>query len=393
MKSIRLSADFLSHLWGNPLQPLSNSKSHPVFGYNYAVIHKKSLTFFLLALLCAGCNVTSATPAPSLPEFVTATLPVTAVLTATQTPLPPSPAPTISPIAGTTTSELNVRADTSTASESLGAIPAFSPVQIIGKDVSGFWLRIIFNDGAGWVRADFVQVTDASAEIPVWNDETGVGSAGRGVVLRGVNVRNGPGRDFETLGLLNQNDVVSILEKDASGAWMKIVYPIAPEGTGWVAAEFLQIENAEAIPTLAATIVTTATQAVETPVTSGSAQTTVLDGDSADTPLVNFMLSPASTRSAQFQGEVSTLAGDSEDWIAFSAQSDDVVIQVSCETGSIKVELFPAGGTSSMFEMICGHTRMIRITADQAYVLKISTAADEEAVPTKYKIKIKIIEQ
>jgi len=377
------------------LQTFYPIKDNPVFGYNYAVTYKRILLFMTLILASAGCDVTPATPLIPTPEFVTATQPPTAAPAASQTPLPPTPAPTVTPIAGTTTTEVNVRADTSTVSESLGLIPPFSAVQIIGRDVSGNWLRILFNEGAGWVRADFVQVTDASAVIPVWDAGTGGGSAGRGVVLRGVNVRNGPGQGFESLGLLNQNDVVSILEKDSSGEWMKIEYSAAPSGMGWVAAEFLQIENVDAIPVMAATAEATATavQGIETQIVSTPAQTAWIDGDSADAPLASFFLSSGSARSAQFQGEVSAPEGDHEDWVAFSSQSDDVVIQVSCESGGVKVELFPAVESPSLLGLNCGGTQKIPVVKYQMYFVKISLLPGNAPVFIEYKIRIKINEQ
>ena len=69
---------------------------------------------------------------PALPEFVTATLPPTSIPQATHTPLPPTSIPTTPPVAGTTNTQINVRAETNTASESYGVIPAFTQVQITG---------------------------------------------------------------------------------------------------------------------------------------------------------------------------------------------------------------------------------------------------------------------
>lgn len=321
--------------------------------------------------------------------FVTATLPFTSAPITTKTPLPPTTAPTIAPIAGTTTSEVNVRADTSTVSESLGTIPAFSTIQIIGRDASGNWLRILFNDGAGWVRKDYVQVSDASVDIPVLGAETGSGSAGRGVVLRGVYVRSGPGKDFGSYGLLNQNDVVAILGKDTSGMWMKIKYPASADGTGWVAAEFLQIENGDAISTVEVIAEAPATEAAETPTSSSSSlQTTSLtDGDTANVPLAKFFLSPASIRLVQFQGGVS--AADGEDWVLFSSQSTEVVIQVLCETGGIKVELLLTENDSSPLELDCG-TQSIHVDQGQDYLLRISLALTGDPVSRTYELKIKI---
>lgn len=369
-------------------RPFYRANGYPVFGYNYGVNYKKISTLIAVILFCSGCDTAPATPTVSLPEFITATLPVPSAPMATQTPVPPTIAPTIAPIAGTTTTEVNVRADTSTASSSLGTIPAFSAVQIIGKDASGNWLRILYNNDAGWIRANYVQVSDATAEIPVWSVEAGNGSVGSGVVLSGVNVRSGPGRDFDSLGLLNQNDVVSILGKDSSGTWMKIDYPASADGTGWVAAEYLQIENIDAIPTLdeAAEM-----PAAETPVSSTqppSQPAALTDGDTANDPLADFVLSPASTRLAQFQGEVS--ATDAEDWVRFSSQSDDVVIQVLCESDGIKVELFQAVDIPGLLDLSCGATQSIQVDQGQVYTLRVSPVLSDDPVSRHYQLKIKI---
>ena len=336
-----------------------------------------------------GCDATPSMPAISLQEFVTATLPATSTPIATQTSLPPTTAPTISPITGTTTTEVNVRVDTSTASASLGTIPAFSTVQIIGKDISGIWFRILFSNDSGWVRVDYVQVTDATAEIPVWSAETGDGSAGRGVVLSGVNVRNGPGKDFESLGLLNQNDVVSILGKDPSGAWIKITYPASADGMGWVAAEYLQIDNMGSIPTLDEVV---EIPAVHTPESSSPSpiQTILKDGDTADAPLETFTLSSTSVRMAQFQGVVS--ATDGEDWISFTSQSDDVAILVLCESGSITVELFKSITEPGIVKLGCGSIQRFHAAQGHAYLLRISPTSNSGQASVKYELKIMISE-
>ncbi|GAB4568768.1 MAG: hypothetical protein Fur0017_12520 [Anaerolineales bacterium] len=351
--------------------------------------YKHTLLFTAVILALAGCDARPATPLIPTPEFVTATLPPTPAPAASQTPPPPSPAPTITPVTGTTTTEVNVRAGTSTASESLGTMPPFSAVQIVGKDVSGNWLRILFQDGAGWVRADFVQVTDASAEIPVWDSEAGNGSV-RGVVLRGINVRNGPGQNFESLGLLNQNDVVSILEKDPSGTWIKIEYPAAPDAVGWVAAEFLQIENVDAIPTFAVTAEAIATKGVEAPEIPAPAQTAWMDGDSADFPLADFLLLPNSYHTVQFQGWVSAPGGDLEDWLTFVSQSDDVVIQVLCDSSGVKVELLSSVEAPNLLELNCGDVQKVQTVESQRYYLKISSLQTGAPVFIEYKLKIKI---
>ena len=353
----------------------------------------KYLSVFLsIVLLCTGCDASPVTPVLPLPEFVTATLPITAAPIATATLIPPTITPTVSPIAGTTTSEVNVRVDTSTASQSLGTIPAFSAVQVIGKDTSGIWFRVLINNEAGWVRSDFVQLTDATAVVPVFVAETSNGATERGVVLRGVNVRSGPGQDFDSLGLLNQNDVIPILGKDSSAAWIKISYPVSVEGTGWVAAEYLQIENHDAIPILDEIAEVPATKSAETtsqPETIPQ-QPILADNDTADTPLKTFILSENASHSIQFQGEISASNGDSEDWVGFFAESNNVVIQVLCESGAIKVELFQAGIPIELASD-CGDVELVQVMPQQEYLLRLSPKNMDSSATINYQIKLKIV--
>jgi uncharacterized protein YraI len=374
-------------------QPFYSVRADPVFRYNYTVNSEKLFLVTACVLILSGCVNVPITPAISLPEFVTATLPPTATLAATLTPLPPTVVPTITPIAGTTTTEVNVRASTSTASKSLGTIPAFSAIQIIGKDGSGNWLQILFNGGIGWVRADYVRVEDASVEIPVMGEETGTGAGIRGVVLRGLNIRSGPGRDFESLGLLNQNDVVSILGKDASGMWMKIEYPAAPDGTGWIAAEFMQVNNPDAISVIGETAQPPEAESTATDTTSVAApqaKIALADGDTANAPLALFSLSADSARSVQFKGEISAPEGDSEDWLGFSSQSTEVVIQVSCDSDGIQVELFQADGATSLLKLDCNNAQLVQVNPEKIHLLKVSPVLTDASVFIKYEIRVEL---
>lgn len=374
-------------------RPFSPPKYNPVFEYNCRVIYKKMLLFIsVLLVLLTGCDATPITPTVRLPEFVTATLPPTALPVVTSTALPPTIAPTIVPIAGRTTTQVNVRAETSTASASLGTLPAFSPVQVTGKDASGLWVQIIFNSGTGWVSADYIQAEDATAEIPVVGAGAGNGSAGRGVILRGVNVRSGPGTDFESLGLLNQNDVVPVLGKDSSGAWFQIEYAPAADGKGWVAADFLQVENAEAV-----TVINEEPQATELAATQAVqieplARTAWTDNDSMEMPLAIFTLATNAAGQVQFQGDVSTPDGDGEDWLGFSANSKLVVINVSCESAALQVELIRAGETLEILTTECNGASRVQIQPGQIYLLRISPLAVNAPVYIGYIIKIELID-
>src|SRR3990170_1739263 len=125
----------------------------------------------MLAIITSGCssNLTSQNAATATLHIITATLPPTLTPRPTDTAPPPTLVPTIAPVEGTTTSQVNVRAQPSASSESLGMLGIFTKLQIIGKDSSGGWYQIIYaegTDGKGWVTAAYVQVENGEG-IPV----------------------------------------------------------------------------------------------------------------------------------------------------------------------------------------------------------------------------------
>jgi uncharacterized protein YraI len=69
-----------------------------------------------------------------------------------------------------------------------------------------------------------------------------------GTLTTQVNVRSGPGASYDSLGMLNAGEKVQILNKDSRGEWYQILYPSAPQGRGWVAAQFVQIAAGTEVP-------------------------------------------------------------------------------------------------------------------------------------------------
>lgn len=355
-------------------------------------MHFKTLLLFLTVLLIgAGCTADGAlaVPATSTPDFVTATLPPTSIPLPTQTSLPPTAIPTIQPIEGTTTTQINVRAETSTASESLGVLPAFSKVQVTGKDASGIWLRILYPDsaaGIGWVRAEFVLV-DASVEVPVVGVETGGGAGRSGLVLSGINVRSGPGTDFESLGVLIQNDVVPVLGKDESGGWIQIQFADSPDGTGWAAVEFLQVDEVESLPVVGTGAVE-GDEPQEQAVTS--AQTAAPDGDTQAMPLADLTLAPI-LRAVQVNGDVSAPNGDNEDWVAFNAEGVAVTIEILCPAQSLRAEVW-SNGIRSDTAPACGETFLLKMSAGSRHQIRLFADGSSGQTYARYVLKISVIQ-
>src|SRR5512143_1889833 len=176
-------------------------------------------------MLAYGCAAPGAQvlPPPS-PLFVTSTLPPTAVPSTTPPPPTPSPAPTATPRAGITSTQLYVRGQPASSGAQLGLIGPATNVEILGRDPSGNWYQISYpqsRDGKGWIAAQYVQVQDKDT-IQVIGPESGL--AASAAIMQQVNVRNGPGTDFNSLGTLNPKDVVPLVGKDSSGAWLQIEY-------------------------------------------------------------------------------------------------------------------------------------------------------------------------
>lgn len=69
-----------------------------------------------------------------------------------------------------------------------------------------------------------------------------------GVTLTQVNVRAGPSKANESLGVIPMNVSVEIIGKDLGGNWWLIVYPQAPIGQGWVTSEYVAVNDASSVP-------------------------------------------------------------------------------------------------------------------------------------------------
>ena len=73
-----------------------------------------------------------------------------------------------------------------------------------------------------------------------------------GVVRTDLNVRAGPGTQYDVVGRLAAETEVEIVGQNQAGSWWYIVYPDAPGGHGWVAADYVPSNNAETVPVVAA---------------------------------------------------------------------------------------------------------------------------------------------
>ena len=372
------------------------------FRYNRLVSHKIISILITVLLVGSGCglNVSNESAVTATPDFVTATLPPTRIPPASQTPISTEAVsgvvetPVISSVDGTTTTQLNVRAQPSTASETLGIIAQFATVPVIGKDASGSWYQILYpvsTAGQGWVRAEFVQV-NATAEIAVVGGVTGSGSGVSGLVIEKINVRNGPGTDFESLGVLNPKDVIFITGKDPRGEWIQIDHANGVDGKGWVIAKFIQIANMDSIAVIGAPEETTATPAgvVSTPAIIFLPANQ--DGDSMQSPIASAVFSANGAHALQVNGDVSAPDGDTEDWIQFTPDGKNVIVEAKCSSQALIVELWSGDQLINDVGLACAETLILKTNPGQVYYFRIQANGGNAPQFVHYTIKVSTIE-
>jgi len=305
-----------------------------------------------------------------------------------ETPIPPPPQPTRTPVEGTISTQINVRAQPSTASNVLGIIPANTKVQILGKDPGGNWLQILFPqgvDGKGWVTAQYVLMAPGTEVAVIGGGETNPNRGNVAIVQQQINVRSGPGTEFNSLGTLNAQDVVNLTGKDTNGAWLQIEFAPGQNGRGWVNAEFVQAKGVENVPIIsdAGEIVGTGTP-TSIPFTPTA---TVLpawrDGDSQANPIASVIFEPLGTHTLIYSGDISAPSGDSQDWVQFIPYGKDVLTSLECiGNTNLQVNLLE-NGQPLTFPLACGDL-MKRLVVKAGSVYKIHIQAPQFSGGVQY---------
>lgn len=127
---------------------------------------------------------------------------------------------------------VNVRAAADTAAESLGKISQGTEYTILGK--SGGWFQISYQDGEGYVSADYFEVTKAEATIDGSN----------------VNLRAQASASSDSLGKFADGDAVTVTGRNAD--WVRIDYK---GGDAYVSSDYVDgvyISDVPEIETVAA---------------------------------------------------------------------------------------------------------------------------------------------
>ncbi|MDP3139730.1 MAG: SH3 domain-containing protein, partial [Burkholderiaceae bacterium] len=340
---------------------------------------------FIFALLGAACvplptpeaaptpTLTSPTPAPSQTPLPTAT------------PIPPSPTATFTPIEGRVIAQINVRSGPNVSYSSLGILESGQTIQILGRDQSGDWYVIAYPSGPqgrGWVTAAYVQAGD-TAGLPVVEIQDS-DPAVTGKATQQLNVRSGPGTDYNVLGMIQPDTVMLLTGKNESATWLQIEYAGGPGGQGWVNTAYVQANDTASLPLL---------NASGTPVTPGTAEATSIpvtptptiapasaDGDSSAAPAARVTFSPSGLRQFSYSSDLSSPQGDAEDWVEFTPYASlagspaRILLSLACNgNGKLTVELWRNGAPLKDWSgLVCGdRDELLDLDAGQAYQFRL----------------------
>jgi uncharacterized protein YraI len=279
-------------------------------------------------------------------------------------------------VEGTTSTQVNVRAEPSTAGNVLGIIPADTKVEITGKDPAGNWWQILYppgKDGKGWVTSQYVTTPNRDSVSVIGTDPyNGI----MATVQQQINVRSGPGTGFNSLGILNARDVVHLTGKAANGAWLQIEFTEGggPQGKGWINAAFVQAQGMESLP-----IISEAGEAIGTGTPTGIPPTPTAtvapawdDQDSPDHPSASVAFEPLGTKALIYSGDVSAPEGDSQDWIQFTPYTDTVYASLDCKGDpNLQVNFFADGQPASL-ALACGNElKPLTVQVGKVYLIHL----------------------
>jgi uncharacterized protein YraI len=167
----------------------------------------------------------------------------------------------------TTIEPVNIRSGPSTLYPTYGIVPVGTVFEIIGVSPDGEWWVValptnISPTGDGWVTVRNTETAGETGNLPVVQPppleeieppEPAPGTP-MATALEPINVRSGPGKEYESYGVASAGATAEIIGKSADGSYwvVKISTEIAPDGRGWVIATYVQAENAENVPVIEA---------------------------------------------------------------------------------------------------------------------------------------------
>ena len=132
-----------------------------------------------------------------------------------------------------TADSLRLRSEANTSSDTVTMAPKGSEV-VVEEDAGNGWYRVSYGDQAGYMSGEWLRITLEDGTV-IEGEPTPLSDEPqqqRGLVTTSVlNIRSGPGTDYDKVGTLKAGTVVDIVADDGSG-WYQI-------DSGYVSAEYV----------------------------------------------------------------------------------------------------------------------------------------------------------
>jgi uncharacterized protein YraI len=164
---------------------------------------------------------------------------------------------------------INVRSGPSTNFPSYGVATEGDQAVVIGISPDQGWWQIqvkrtdLVPSGEGWVSAEYVQAENTQdvpvvsgpelpppVEVPPPDPNGPIATA-----LDAINVRTGPGTDYQSYGIAPQGAQAAVIGVSEDGRWWVVQVKqtdLVPSGEGWVSADWVLVESASAVPVIPA---------------------------------------------------------------------------------------------------------------------------------------------
>ena len=153
------------------------------------------------------------------------------------------------PAIATALLNVNIRSGPGMEFDKIGLLQEGQETEIVEIDVQRLWYAVKVPGEInlqGWISKDYVKVQNADG-LPVVGQQAGAPVL---IPLTLINIRAGPGQEFEVIGSLEKGQGAEIVGISANGEWWAIKFAAGPEGKGWVSAKFVKAENAEGVPVI-----------------------------------------------------------------------------------------------------------------------------------------------
>jgi uncharacterized protein YraI len=332
---------------------------------------------------------------------------------------PPTVVPTIAPVTGIVSTQVNVRSSPDANANALGLLTYNDRVQIIGKDTTERWLMIIYPAGSSttaWVTATYIKLnTDDISKLPVMQvvlpavstdaaiqpggtpqpSATPASKLRLATIKTTINVRAGPASAYASLGMINAGTIVVVTGRNEINTWLQIEYADSPDAHGWVATAYVDGAVLQGLPYFdnqgqliyAPTGVANPGQPTLTPTSFSPAAT---DGDSEQNPAVRLEFSPSGAGALSYSSELSAPNGDDADWVAFipyipTSEAGYVYMRLTCAgNGGITATLEKDGQpVPEVPQLVCGNYDLaMKVLGGQTYMLVLR--ADGSGGPLRF---------